>query len=960
MESKTLILIDGHALAYRQYFALERTHMKTSDNKSTWAVYGFFKALFDLLKKVKPDAIAVSFDCGRNTFRSEAYPEYKAHRQTMPDSLREQMTLLVEGINDIGIPIYQMPGFEADDVIGTIAEEARNLGHKVLILTGDQDSFQLLDKDSQVSVLIPTKGELIEYDRNKVHDKLGVWPEQLIDYKGLSGDTSDNIPGVKGVGSKTAVKLLEQYGSVENILGHLDEISSKSLKEKLENDREMAIKSKFLATIDRHVPIDFDFEHTNLTMPDLEKITDFLKEVEFYSFLKQLPELLAPFNNGVKPEIPKELLSPGKTKQEVKPAQQGQMQLGLFSAAPEKEPVPMQITEKTETCIINTKEALDNLIKSLAEAKTFSLDTETTSIDVYNAKLVGISVAWNPQIVTELGRITTDETKQDITTTAYIPVGHEQGNQLDITLVLNKFKPVLEDKNINKVLQNAKYELNLLKNYNINLDGIILDTMLASYIKNPTFKHNLKHQALSYLKFEMRDIEELIGKGKDATTMDKISIQESADYACDDAKATVELGRYYTKNIDKEQNNVLYDIEVPLVPVLADMEKTGVSIDTGYLKGLSDEIQKNLEGIESQIYEYAGERFNINSTKQVATVLFEKLNLSTKAKTKTGFSTSAKVLESLAGEHPIIPLLLEQRHLTKLKSTYIDALPQLVSPKDNRIHTSFNQTITTTGRLSSSNPNLQNIPIRTELGNRIRAAFVPKDKENYIILSADYSQIELRLLAHYSEDPALIEAFSSNKDIHADTASRVFGVPLDEVTKEMRRKAKAVNFGIIYGQSSYGLATALGISPGEAKKIINKYFEMYPNIKKYMDSTIAKVYEQGYVSTLYGRKRYLEDELSSRNKNIREFAERAAINAPLQGTAADIIKLAMIELHQELKNSKFESRMILQVHDELVLEVPKNELVMVGDIIKNCMELTQPLRVPLVIDVACGPTWMEA
>jgi len=958
MESKTLILIDGHALAYRQYFALERTHMKTSDDRPTWAVYGFLKALFDLIKKVKPDAIAVSFDCGRDTFRAKAYPEYKAHRQAMPDSLREQLTLLVEGIKDLDIPIYQMPGFEADDVIGTIAEKARNLGHNVLILTGDQDSFQLLDKQNHISVIMPQKGELLEYDRNRVHDKLGVWPEQIADYKGLSGDSSDNIPGVKGVGEKTAVKLLEQYGSVENLLEHLEEISSKSLKEKLETDREMAIKSKYLATIDRNVPIEFDFEHTHLTMPDLEKLTNFLKDMEFYSFLKQLPELLKPFNNGIQPEIPKEYLSPVKVIKELPPTQ-GTMQLGLFTA-PIPESVPEQVSVSKKTNIIETEEALDKLIKNLTDIKIFSLDTETTSLDVYNAEIVGISLAWNPQITVKTGRIAIDESKQDITYSAYIPVGHTEGKQLNIYYVLEKIKPLFEDKDLNKVLQNAKYEINLLLNYNIELKGIMLDTMLASYIKNPTYKHNLKQQALSYLKFEMKSIEELIGKGKEATTMDKISIEEVADYASDDAKATLELGRYYSRNIDKEQNNVLYDIEVPLVPVLADMERTGVSIDIEYLHDLSAEIQNNLDNIESKIYEYAGEKFNINSPKQVADIIFEKLELSKKAKTKTGFSTSAKVLESLVDEHPIVPLLLEQRQLTKLKSTYIDTLPVLVNPKDKRVHASFNQTITTTGRLSCSNPNLQNIPIRTELGNRIRAAFVPRDRENSFIFSADYSQIELRLLAHYSEDPALIEAFCSDRDIHADTASRVFDVPLDQVTKEMRRRAKAVNFGIIYGQSSYGLASALGITPAEAKKIIEKYFEMYPNIKKYMENTIAQVYKQGYVSTLYGRKRYLADELSSRNKNIREFAERAAINAPLQGTAADLIKLAMIELYQELKKSKFESKMILQVHDELVLEVPKNELLIVGDIVKNCMELCQPLKVPLIIDIACGPTWMEA
>ncbi|MFH0702680.1 MAG: DNA polymerase I [bacterium] len=949
MNSKTLILIDGHALAYRAYFALERTRMKTSTDKPTWAVYGFFKFFFDLLKKVKPDAIAVSFDCGRDTFRLKEYPEYKANRQVMPDSLREQMELLFEGIQALEIPIYQMQGFEADDIIGTISEKARELGHKTLILTGDQDSFQLLDKDDNVSVLIPSKGELIEYDREKVHEKIGVWPEQITDYKGLRGDTSDNIPGVKGIGEKTAVKLIEQFGSVENLLAHLDEVSSKSLKEKIENDREMAVKSKFLATIKRDVPIDFDFEHTHLTLPDIEKFTNYLRKVEFHSFLKQLPTLLAPFNEGIAPEIPLNLLSPSKSI----PKQKQQLQLGLFQQENTQEE-----TQKTNKIykIIDTEELFQDFLSILENIDVFSFDTETTGLDITAAKLVGMSFGWNPQVQVLNKKIYIDESKTDITETIYIPV-----ESFDIDYILSKLKTVFESKNKYKIIQNAKFEINILKNYNINLDGLVLDTMLASYIKNPTYKHGLKQQALVYLKYEMKLIEELIGKGKDAITMDKVPIPEVAEYACDDAKATLELGRFYSKNIDKEQEEVLFGIEIPLIPVLAKMERTGISIDTEYLKNLSQEIQSNIENIEAEIFEYSGEKFNLNSPKQVGEMLFEKLNLPKKGmtKTKTGYSTNAKTLESLVNEHKIVKLLLEHRHLSKLKSTYVDALPSLVNPKTGRVHTSFNQTITSTGRLSSSNPNLQNIPIKTELGNRIRAAFVPKDKENHVIFSADYSQIELRLLAHFSKDSVLTDAFCSNKDIHTITASNVFGVSLDEVTKDMRRKAKAVNFGIIYGQSSYGLAESLGISPSEAKIIINKYFETYPKIKEYMDSTIAEAHDKGYVSTMFGRKRYLKDELSSRNRSIREFAERAAINAPLQGTAADLIKLAMIDLYQELKLSNLESKLILQVHDELVLEVPKNELTEIEDIVNKCMELGQPLNVPLVIDITNGSSWME-
>lgn len=959
MDSKTLILIDGHALAYRMYFALERTRMKTSNDQPTWAVYGFFKAIFDLLKKVEPDAIAVSFDCGRQTFRLEAYPQYKANRQTMPDSLRDQMSLIVKGVEALDIPIYKMPGFEADDVIGTISEEARNLGHKALILTGDQDSFQLLDKDGGVMVLIPSKGDLIEYDRNKVHEKIGVWPEQIADYKGLRGDTSDNIPGVKGIGEKTASKLLEEFGTLENLLENIDKVTSKSIKEKLEADKEMAVKSKYLATINRQVPIDFDFEHTHLTLPDMKELTDFFREVEFNSLLKQLPELLKPFNNGQKVQIPENLLSISKQKAEEKPS--GQMQLGLFAESPKPKEEENFIKAHHDSCIINTKEDFLNLVKLLKIQPVIAFDTETTSLDVFNAKIVGISVAWNSGVHIKESRINIDN-PDDRTETAYIPINHESGKLLSQDLVLEYLKPVLEDENIKKILQNAKYEINLLKNYNIEINGLLLDDMLASYIKSPTYKHGLKQQALAYLKYEMRSIEELIGKGKSATTMDKISVEEVGAYACDDAYATMELGKFYSESTDKEQENVLYDIEVPLVPVLAEMERAGVSIDTEYLKKLSDEIQTNLDKIELQIYEYAGEQFNINSPKQVGDIIFDKLNLSKKAKTKggTGYSTSAKVLESLAHEHPIIDLLLEQRHLAKLKSTYVDTLPALVNPKTGRVHTSFNQTITSTGRLSSSNPNLQNIPIKTELGNRIRAAFVPADKENAVIFSADYSQIELRLLAHFSKDPSLLEAFCNSQDVHAITASKIFGIPLEQVNKDMRRKAKAVNFGIIYGQTSYGLSEAVGITPSEAKKFITKYFETYPKIRSYMDKTIAEVYEKGYVATMFGRKRYFEDELGSRNKSIREFAERAAINAPLQGTAADLIKLAMINLHKELKNSGFKSKLILQVHDELVLEVPKTELVAVSEVVKSCMELNQPLDVPLVIDMASGPTWMEA
>ncbi|OGI01721.1 MAG: DNA polymerase I [Candidatus Melainabacteria bacterium GWF2_37_15] len=898
MTGKTLILIDGHALAYRQFFALERTGMKTTDNIPTWAVYGFIKALFDILRKVKPDAIAVSFDKGRQTFRVEAYPEYKANRQQMPDSLGEQLGYIVEGIKAIDIPIYEMAGFEADDIIGTIAEKAKQLGHKTLILTGDQDSFQLVDPEKNILVLIPTKGELVEYDRNKIHEKLGVWPENVVDFKGLSGDSSDNIPGVKGIGEKTAVKLIDQFGSVENIYEHLNEIQSKSVKEKLEHDHEMAVKSKYLATIRKDVPIDFDFEHTHFTMPNVENLAAYLKKYQFNSLLKVMPEVLSHCCMDGAPIM----VESGRK--------------------------PLDINVQ----IVDTQEKYDEFIDKLSQQPSFSLDTETTSLNVFDAELVGMSFGWDNE-------------------TFYVPDGHN----------LEKIKPILENRDIHKVLQNAKYDMHIFKRLNIELNGISMDTMLASYVKDPAFKHGLKNQAFSYLGYDMIPIEELIGKGKSQITMAQVPVETVANYACADAKATWELGQFYDKTLTEEEKKLLYDIEQPLVPVLVEMERNGVSIDTAYLKELSDELQDNLEKIEAKIFQLAGEKFNVNSPKQVGEILFEKMQLPVKGKvkTQTGYSTSASVLESLRDVHPIISLLLSHRHYAKLKSTYVDTLPALVNPKTGRIHTSFNQTATTTGRLSSSDPNLQNIPIRTEIGNRIRAAFVPKDKENACILSADYSQIELRLLAQISGDEGLLETFCCDGDVHTDTASKVFNVPVSEVTHEMRRTAKTVNFGIIYGQSSYGLSETLRITPGQAKDIIDKYFKTYPKIKEYMDKTIHEARENGYVKTLYGRKRYLKEDLHSRMKQIREFAERAAINSPLQGTAADMIKLAMIRLYNELKNSTFRSKLILQVHDELVLEVYNDELEQIKELVRKCMELDQPLKVPLVVDIACGPSWME-
>ena len=964
MTQKILILIDGHALAFRQFFALERTGMKTTDNQPTWAVYGFFKAVFDLLKheEIKPDAITVAFDVGRQTFRVEKYDQYKANRETMPDTLRSQMSLIFEGLKAFNIPIYTKEGFEADDVIGTICDKATKLGHKTLILTGDQDAFQLVDKDGFVKVLIPSKGELIEYDREKVYEKLGVYPEQVTDYKGLRGDTSDNIPGIKGIGEKTAQKLLSRYSNMEELFTHCEEIPENAIRQKICDGKEIGELSKELATIVKNVDIDFDFEKTHIDLPDIDNVTTFLKKLQFYNFIKNIDSILVSFdkNGTLKTEKAKNeertFTVQHKISEQIKPSSTP-MQLGFFA-----QEVKKKINENNDefdikivTNEIDLKELVDNLkIQTL-----ISLDTETTSVNVIDAELVGISIGYN-QFYTAKSEVKITQGKEK-TKTFYIPLSHQIGEQLEINEVIKTLKPLLENENLKKTLQNAKFDYNIFQNYGIKLKGVIFDTMLASYIKDPTRKHGLKTQSLEHLNHIMQEITELIGSGKNQFSMECVSIEDAAAYACDDAFATLELTKFWQNKLDEKELKLLYDVEVPLSMVLAQMEYDGVSVDVEYLNNLSAELNTKISDLENKIFEIAGMTFNVNSPKQVGEVLFDKLGLAVKKKKRgqSAYSTSAAILEELAKEHKICEYLLAHRQFSKLKSTYTDALPLLINKKDERIHTSYNQNVTTTGRLSSSNPNLQNIPIRTEEGNKIRQAFVTKDRENGILLSADYSQIELRLLAHCSRDDKLIEAFCSGEDIHTKTAASVFEVPIKDVTKDMRYKAKAVNFGIIYGQSKYGLAKSLNIAPFAAEMFIEKYFATYPKVREYMQNTIKFAHENGYVETIFGRKRYLLNDLSSPNFQIREAAERAAINQPLQGTAADLIKIAMIELNKKLKEDNLKSKMIMQVHDELILEIEQGEVEIVKKLTLDAMELNQPLLVPLVIDVSYGKSWIE-
>lgn len=892
-DKKTLILIDGHALAFRQYYALERTGLKNADNEPTWAVYGFFKAIFDLLAKIKPDFIAVAFDVGRQTFRVEKYEEYKANREAMPDTLRCQIGTIVEGLQAFDIPIYTKEGFEADDVIGTISRIASESGNNTLILTGDQDSFQLIDKEGTVKVLIPSKGELIEYDWDKVYEKLGVYPDQVIDYKGLRGDTSDNIPGIRGIGEKTAQKLLSRYPHLEELLADCENIPENAIREKICTQKDVAIMSKDLATIIRDVDVNFDITKASVTLPQIDKVSSFLRRMQFYTFIKNIDTILSSFNADEKPEPENLTLFAHSVSNSGENVQQS-----LFTQAI-KETVEDTNVEYT----VVTDENLNSVLTGLLESENIAY-----RIGLNDGQITGIAVS-------------------------------NGKNYYFQSKYLNNLKQVFENPKIGKIAYDAKADYHVFLDNGINYCGLKYDVLLSSYVKDPNRKHTIDAQSLDFLNHIM-------------------SNGSTEDILCDEAETILKLHDFWLNNLDEKEQKLVNDIEIPLTIVLAKMEYTGVAIDNAYLKELSDFMTEKLAELEDIIYQLAGEPFNINSPKQVAEILFDKLDLKTKKKKKSR-STGAEVLEELAEEYEICDYILQHRKFSKLKSTYTDSLPTLVSKKDGRIHTTYNQALTVTGRLSSSNPNMQNIPIRTEEGNKIRGAFCAMDRDNSVILSADYSQIELRLMAHISGDKNLINAFISGEDIHTDTASKVFGVAVNEVTKDMRRKAKAVNFGIVYGQSKYGLAKGLGISNDEAETFIDKYFEHYPGVKDYMVNEAEFVSENGYVETLFGRKRYLQSELMSPNYQIREFARRAAINQPLQGTAADIIKMAMIKVQDELEKQNLKTKMIIQVHDELVFEVPKEEVETVKSIVKECMELGQPFKVPLEIDINIGPSWKE-
>lgn len=881
MSEKRLYLIDGNSFCYRAYYAIRS--LSNSKGQPTNATYGFVTMLNKIIKDNQPDMLAVAFDLKGPTFRHKKFEEYKIHRKPMPDDLASQIPYIKELVRAYNIPIYEFEGYEADDVLATLAKKAEGQDIETYIVTGDKDALQLVN--SHIKVYNPNKDNLV-YDIEKVKETFGVGPERMIDLMALIGDATDNIPGVSGIGEKTAIELIGQFGSLEGLLANIEDIKSEARKRMLKENEKLAILSKELAILDTNVPIKTDFKDMLLKPPDADRLFELFKELEFKSLLKDV-------------------------------APKGSL--------------------KSSYALIDDEKGFKRLVGELKDLKEFAFDSETTNEDPMLAKLVGISFSW------EAGEA------------YYVPV-----NRLDIELVLKTLKPIFEDGKIKKIGQNIKYEYVILANYGIRLKGIAFDTMVASYLLNPSkLNHNLEDISIDYLNHKMStSIEELIGKGKHAITMDEVSVEKVCRYCCEDSDVTLRLKKILEKELSKKDlEGLFYDVEIPLIEVLAVMEMNGVAIDKGYLTDLSGEMDKKLSKLTRRIYEQAGEEFNINSPKQLSVILFEKLKLPVIRRTKTGFSTDEEVLRKLAITHPLPKGLLEYRELSKLKSTYVDALPNLINHSTKKVHTSFNQTVTQTGRLSSSKPNLQNIPIKTEEGKKIRKAFVPSGGDK-VLLSADYSQIELRILAHLSGDEHLIKAFKDSLDIHAFTASLVFGVKESNVTSEMRNMAKTVNFGIIYGMSPYGLSQGLRIDVDKAKDFIDSYFERYPGVRTYLENLIEEARTNGYVTTILGRRRYIPD-IHSQDMRIRQFAERTAINTPIQGSAADIIKVAMIKIYEELNEKELNSKMILQVHDELVFDVPKKEEERVCKIIKEGMENVIKLKVPIEAHIESGSNWLD-
>jgi DNA polymerase I len=925
-EKKKFVIIDAMSLAYKGYYAFITRPLTTSKGEPTSAVFGFLNQLFKIIEDTKPDYLAVAFDSKEKTFRHERYEKYKSSREAMPEDMIPQIQKIKEIIEAFNFPIYILPGYEADDLIGTAVKKAEREGFASFAITPDKDYVQLITENTKVVKPGKSTEEIVILDEEKVRQEYGFEPIQMIDYLALVGDSSDDIPGVAGIGPKTAVPLIQKYKSLENIYKNIDAIEKQGTINKLLENKENAFLSKELATIHTSVPFEMNFDDAIFEKPDLEKLLKIFAELDFKSFAGKLKKIFVEKTPEVKEEIVVE------------------------EKIPDEEIAVFDKTKVKYKLITNAQEA-KTLAELLSKSELFVFDTETDSLDTLSVNLAGCSfslkvkeayfVAVNPSKETD-GLFSTD-----------------LSDRMPVDNFIKIFKPVFENDKIKKVCQNGKYDISVMRRYNVFVKNFYFDTMLASYVIDPDQKHGMDDLSEKYLGYKPIPLIDLIGSKKTPDKIFEVDPIRLSDYSCEDSDITFRLYELFMKELKKESlERIAYEIEFPLVPVLDDMERTGIKIDVKSLNAFSNDLQILIDNYTNGIYKLAGETFNINSTQQLQKVLYEKLNLTPTSKTKTGYSTDARALESLKGSHEIIDIILNYRQISKLKSTYADALPDLINSKTGRIHTTFNQTVASTGRLSSNNPNLQNIPIRTELGKEIRKAFVPRDND-HVIISADYSQIELRIMASICGDETLSNAFSNGEDIHRRTAALVFQIAPKDVTPDMRRKAKEVNFGILYGLGPFGLKSRLGITQTEAKNIIDSYFGRFQSIRKFMDDSIKNAQKKGYSETLYGRRRYLKN-INSKNHVVRQFEERVAVNMPIQGTAADMIKLAMIKIFNELEKRKTKTKMVLQVHDELVFDAHRNEIDELLPMIKELMENALPLNVPIIVETGIGDNWLNA
>ena len=935
---KRLFLLDAYALIFRGYYAFIKNPRINSKGMNTSAIMGFMNSLLDVIKREKPDHLAVCFDKGGSQERTEMFTEYKANRDETPEAIVIAVPYIQKILEAMHIPVVVKAGFEADDIIGTLAKQAEKENYQTFMVTPDKDFAQLVSEN--IFMYRPARmGNGIEvWGIPEVQEKFEVErPEQVIDYLGMMGDSVDNIPGLPGVGDKTAKKFIKQFGSMENLLENLDQVEGK-LKEKIEANKDLGVLSKKLATIITDVPVQFSEKDYELSNPDMEAATALFEELEFRRIQENFRKIFTLSETAV-PTAP-------ATETE-KTATASPAQLDLFNSAPGQGKVATESSRNSQKSVnhqyqwVNSPAGRSLLLEKLLQQTSVCFDTETTGLNALQAELVGIAFSWEPHKGYYLA----------------MPANKEETQR-----IIDDFRPFFENPQIEKIGHNLKFDLKVLLKYKLKVVGPLFDTMIAHYLINPDMRHNMDVLAETYLNYSPQSITELIGKkGKDQGNMRDVSLDQQTQYAVEDTDITLQLKHHFEKELAEAQTTELFKtVELPLVEVLTDMEAEGINLNVDFLNDLSKTLTADIAVLEKDIYTEVGETFNLASPKQLGVILFEKLKLVDKPKkTKTGqYSTAEDILSYLAKDHPIIAKILEWRSLQKLENTYVSALPNDLNPQTQRIHTVYNQAVAATGRLSSNNPNLQNIPIRTPRGQAVRKAFIPRD-DQHILMAADYSQIELRIIAALSKDPAMVKAFQNNEDIHAATAARVFDVPLEEVTREQRSNAKTVNFGIVYGVSAFGLSQQTNLNRTESKELIDTYYASYPQLKQYIADQVNFARENGYVATVLGRRRYLKD-INSQNAVVRSAAERNAVNAPIQGSAADIIKLAMIQIHRKIKEENWQSKMLLQVHDELVFDVLKSEKEAFEKMVKTEMEKAFDIGLPLLVDVGFGQNWLEA